>query len=140
MSENQLSSSCSSAFYVLIDSYAAFAATWTVNVGTNTGTRNAFDPASLTIAQGDTVNFVWVSQNHDVVSGDITTCTATNTPLYSGAPVNPPHTYTYTFNTAGTYPYFCTPHCAAGMTATITGTIFSPSSNIAVVFHLLLIF
>lgn len=99
----------------------ALSATFTVNVGSNTGGRNVFVPNTLQIAQGDTVNFVWVTTNHDVVSGDTSTCTATNNPLNSGSPTNPPHTYTYTFNTPGTYPYFCTPHCAAGMTAVITG-------------------
>jgi plastocyanin len=28
--------------------------------------------------------------------------------------------YSHTFTTAGTYNYFCRPHCGAGMTATIT--------------------
>lgn len=94
--------------------HSALCATYTVNVGsTQTGKSNLFSPSTLTIMQGDVVNFVWQSQNHDVVSG--TSCQP-NGIFDSGGPYNPPHSWSYTFNTAGIFPFFCTPHCAAGMT------------------------
>jgi len=31
-------------------------------------------------------------------------------------------TYEHKFTTAGTYPYFCAPHCSVGMTGTVTVT------------------
>ena len=93
---------------------SALCATYTVNVGSaQAGKTNLFNPSTLTIMQGDVVNFVWQSQNHDVVSG--TSCQPDGI-FDSGGPYNPPHSWSYTFNTPGVFPFFCTPHCAAGMT------------------------
>ncbi len=92
--------------------------TETVTVGPGGGL--VFEPDELTIATGTTVNFVWESDNHNVVvenqpegadwSG---TEGAPNTTYDTG------HEYSHTFDTVGTYDYFCQPHKAAGMVGSI---------------------
>ncbi len=76
---------------------------------------NRFEPANVTIAAGTTVTWTWVGGFHDV--------TATGDPAFpsSGAPVSPPNSFSHTFNTPGTYLYFCSVHGApsAGMRGTI---------------------
>jgi len=75
-----------------------------------------FEPATVYVAPGDRVHFVWESDNHNIVvesqpeganwegtEGDANT-------LY-----NTGHEYEYTFETTGTYSYFCQPHRSAGM-------------------------
>ena len=100
--------------------------TRTVNVGQG---GNVFAPATLTINAGDTVNFVWASNNHNVVSGTVSGGVGTpdnkfcnpNNQNCAAAPVaNTGNTYSYTFTTKGTYPYYCRPHAGVGMAGTIT--------------------
>ncbi|MFQ5713990.1 MAG: plastocyanin/azurin family copper-binding protein [Candidatus Scalinduaceae bacterium] len=74
-----------------------------------------FVPSSLTINQGDSVKWVLIEDYHSSTSGtdgepdgiwDSTT-------LMRGS-------FTYTFNSTGTFPYFCSTHFEVGMTGTIT--------------------
>lgn len=96
-----------------------------VTVGPNGNT--IFDPASLTIAVGDTVQWTWGSSGHSVTSGsncaaDGKFCSPNDTNCAAGTTSGQNATYTHTFTAAGTYPYFCTPHCGFGMVGTITVT------------------
>ncbi len=84
-----------------------------------------FSPSTLTIKPGDTVRWVFSSTGHNVVSG--TSCTADNkfcNPADMSCTMAPTAasgtSYEHTFPTAGSFPYFCAPHCGAGMTGTIT--------------------
>jgi len=81
----------------------------------NDGGNNRFEPANLTIPVGTTVTWSWVGGFHDV--------TPTGNPVFtpSGAPVPSPNSYSHTFNSAGTYLYFCSVHGSAnsGMRGTI---------------------
>ncbi len=93
---------------------AASASAATINVAMK---DNFFSPKTLTVAVGDTV--VWTNQgavNHTATSG--TGCTASG--LFDSENVAPGGTYSFTFTAAGSVPYFCKPHCASGMTGTIT--------------------
>ena len=75
-----------------------------------------FIPANITISQGDTVEWHWSVNSHTVTEG--TPCTASggfDSPLTAANPI-----VSVTFNTPGTVPYFCRPHCGIGMTGTIT--------------------
>ena len=76
---------------------------------------NRFTPDNVTIAVGTTVTWTWVGGFHDV--------TSTGNPGFpgSGSPVSAPHTFSQTFNTPGTYLYFCSVHGSpsAGMRGTI---------------------
>ncbi len=99
---------------VLVCVPGAIAATHTVLVG-NGGAN--FNPAAVTVAPGDTIEWVHVAGSHTVTSG--TPCTSDgrfNDPVPPGGsvvwvvPTNEP---------AGVIPYFCIPHCNFGMTGTI---------------------
>lgn len=100
------------------------AGTQVVTVGAG-ATGMSFSPASLTVHANDTVCWTWASGPHSVVSG--TACTASGafcSPSDAGcaaAPTAGPGTiYTHRFASTGTFPYFCSVHCAMGMTGTIT--------------------
>lgn len=101
-------------------------ATVTVNVGMG---GNAFVPQTATINVGDTIRWVWVGNNHNVVSGTVTAgvgtpdnkfCNQMNQNCAAAPVMNTGNTYSFTFTTKGAYPYFCRPHAGAGMTGTIT--------------------
>lgn len=93
----------------------------TTNTSTNTTTQGtthqvtiqnfAFSPASLTINKGDTV--VWT--NKDSAPHTVTSQTGNE---LSSQTLSQGQTYSHTFNTAGTYDYYCTIH--PYMKATIT--------------------
>jgi plastocyanin len=76
---------------------------------------NRFEPANVTIPVGTTVTWTWVGGFHDVTPNGNPGFTG------SGQPVPAPHTFSQTFNTAGTYLYFCSVHGSpsAGMRGTI---------------------
>lgn len=96
----------------LIVAGAASAATHVV-----TQTGFSFDPPNVNAHPGDTVQWVHTGGSHTVTSGS--SCTSDgrfDIVLTSGTveyviPSDEP---------AGSIPYFCIPHCVAGMTATIT--------------------
>lgn len=69
-----------------------------------------FNPASLTVPAGTTVTWTWstTAMDHNIVPDDGVT------PTGSGTPANYPKTYTFTFNSAGTFHYHCQVHGAAG--------------------------
>ena len=80
---------------------------------------NRFDPAEITIAAGDTVNWYWSpgSAGHNIVpdNGDL--------PPHSGAPDDHPRSHTFRFTVPGVYRYHCAVHGGpggAGMAGTIT--------------------
>lgn len=93
----------------------AHAATVQVNVG-----NNAFAPAQVTIAEGDTVTWTWVGPdtNHS------TTTTAEGQTTWDSDPGNafPNHTvgdkFSWNYQFAGEYSYFCKTH--SFMTGKIT--------------------
>jgi plastocyanin len=95
---------------------AAPAATHSVNqVGTS------FQPDSIEIAVGDTVEWIWSIGSHTVTNGvdldDPEVGTLFDAPLNSMNPL-----FSFTFNDAGTVPYFCRPHRLFGMTGVIVVT------------------
>lgn len=92
-------------------------ATETVTVGP--GGSLVFEPADLTIATGTTVNFVWESDNHNVVPTGQPEGANWEGVGEQGVTFNTGHEYSHTFTTTGTYDYICTPHEAAGMVAAI---------------------
>lgn len=72
---------------------------------------NTFAPGTITIKVGETVKWKWGSSVHNVVSGK--SCSPDGR-FSSGDPVAG-GTFEQQFTTAGTYDYFCSVHCAAGM-------------------------
>ena len=77
----------------------------------------SFQPGALTINAGDTVRWT----NHDSVSHTVTSGTncQDNGVWASSGLLSNGQTFSVTFNQAGTYPYFCMPHCFLGMTGNI---------------------
>ena len=87
----------------------------------------SFSPAHITIAEGDTVLWNWVSGMHNVASDQGL--------FTSGIPVVPPFTYSLTFDAAmmaaapangNVYAYHCDPHFAFGMVGSVTVTTTKP--------------
>jgi plastocyanin len=80
---------------------------------------NRFDPAEITIAVGDTVNWVWPegSEGHNVVPDD------GGSPPQSGPLRGYPAYHSFRFEVPGVYHYHCAAHGAAGgigMSGTVT--------------------
>lgn len=103
---------------ILVGILAALAATvvmMPVLAATKTVTLtvdNKFVPGSLTVAEGDTVNFKWEGGFHDVTFSDGTS---------SGSPMaDTGVNFSRTFAAVGTYTYFCSVHQSVGMTGKIT--------------------
>jgi plastocyanin len=70
---------------------------------------NTFSPASVTIGPGESVAWEWAEGvgRHNVVPD-------AGEPPSSGVLRDGPFTYTHTFNTPGTYRYYCAAHGAPG--------------------------
>ncbi len=78
----------------------------------------AFTPANITVAPGDTVHWFRTSGTHTVTSG--TGCVH-NTPYFNVTLNATTPTFDWVVPSGvGAVPYFCIPHCAMGMTGTIT--------------------
>jgi plastocyanin len=80
----------------------------TVRVLTEGGSR--FEPASITVTVGDTVNWTWpvASAAHNIVPDD------GNVPPTSGAPIGYPKFLSFRFTLPGVYHYHCTVHGGPG--------------------------
>jgi plastocyanin len=78
---------------------------------------NAFQPANLTITEGDSVR--WFNQGsaqHTATSG--VGCSGDG--IWNSGILNHSQDFIFVFSAAGTYPYFCILHCGVGMTGSIT--------------------
>ncbi len=80
---------------------------------------NRFEPANMTIAVGDTINWFWPvgSAGHNVVPDD------GNVPASSGAPAAYPKYLSFQFAIPGVYHYHCAVHGGSGgvgMSGTVT--------------------
>jgi plastocyanin len=71
---------------------------------------NRFEPASITISVGDTINWFWPvgSVGHNIVPDD------GNAPATSGAPAGYPKFLSFTFAIPGVYHYHCAVHGGPG--------------------------
>jgi plastocyanin len=92
------------------------AQTFDVTVGP--GGTLTFEPDELTINVGDTVRWTWASPNHTVTSGpgctvDSQYCSPNNTSCSAAPTSSTGFVYTHTFNTPGSFTYFCKIHCAS---------------------------
>lgn len=93
---------------------ASSASAATVNVSMH---DNFFSLASLTVNPGDTVVWTNVGANpHTSTSGS--SCTADG--KWNSGTLSPGGTFSHTFPSSGSYPYFCAIHCHSGMTGTVT--------------------
>jgi plastocyanin len=94
---------------------AASGTTVTVMV-TGNGYSFYFSPSSVSIQPGDTVRWTWNSSGHSTTSGS----PGMPDGLWDSGILNQGAVFTYTFNTAGSFPYYCTVHGACcGMTGIV---------------------
>lgn len=79
-----------------------------------------FVPSLLTIKNGDSVKWVVIKGAHTTTSGSVNE-EREGVPdgLWDSGLMNS-GSFTYTFNSAGIFPYYCTPHAEVGMIGTIT--------------------
>lgn len=70
----------------------------------------AFNPASITVAAGTTITWT----NKDAITHTVTS----DSKLWDSGSVGPNGTFSFTFATAGTFPYHCNVH--PSMTASVT--------------------
>jgi plastocyanin len=88
----------------------------TVTVGP--GGSTSFLPVTVTVKKGQAVTWTWDEGAHSVTSG--AGCKGDGT--FDSGQKTAPFSFTQVFDTAGSFPYFCTPHCAAGMAGTVVVT------------------
>jgi len=98
-------------------------ATVTVTVG-NGGFF--FTPSSVTIHTGDSVLWTWSSSGHSSTSGS----PGMPSGVWDSGILNQGSTFMHTFNTAGSFSYYCTPHGACcGMVGTVTVSNSTPTPS-----------
>src|SRR4029077_5957109 len=114
------SSNCLALLVALIASVMTFrpmvasGATVTVTVGNNC---LCFMPSSVTIHPGDTVQWTWSSSGHSSTSGT----PGSPNGMWDSTILNQGAMFSHTFNAAGTFQYYCTPHGACcNMVGTVT--------------------
>jgi len=101
----------------------ASAATVTVTVGNNC---LCFSPSSVMIHPGDTVQWTWSSTGHSTTSGS----PGMPNGIWDSGILNQGATFSHTFNTVGSFPYYCTPHGACcNMVGTVTVSNPSPTPS-----------
>jgi len=85
-----------------------------------------FVPSSLTIKQGDSVKWVLIEKDHEVASGTVIEGPdgreGVPDSLWDSGTLTrgKEESFTYTFNSTGTFPYYCDSHVDQGMIGTIT--------------------
>ena len=85
-----------------------------------------FVPSSLTIKQGDSVKWVLIEKDHEVASGTVIEGPDGREGVPDGLfesvtlTSGKEESFTYTFNSTGTFPYYCDSHVDMGMIGTIT--------------------
>ncbi len=82
-----------------------------------------FVPSSLTIKRGDSVEWVLIKGNHEVASGTVIETEDGREGVPDGlwdSDKMASGSFTYTFNSIGTFPYYCDSHVDVGMIGTIT--------------------
>jgi len=99
------------------------AATVTVMVGPG---GFFFTPSSVTIHTGDSVIWTWSSSGHSSTSGS----PGMPSGLWDSGIINQGATFMHTFNTAGSFPYYCTVHGACcGMVGAVIVSNSTPTPS-----------
>lgn len=79
-----------------------------------------FSPERVTVAAGETVRWIWDAPNHNVKPSSVPDGSDwAGTPGEEGKTFEAGYVYTHTFEVAGTYEYYCSPHRSAGMTGSV---------------------
>ena len=106
--------------------YPKAASATTVDVAVGPGGNLVFSPSSVTIHPGDQVRWTWSSSGHSTTSGS----PGQPNGIWDSGIHNQGATFTRTFNSAGTFPYYCVPHggcCAMVGTVTVVNATPTPT-------------
>jgi plastocyanin len=99
----------------------ASAATVTVNMGASAGAPLAFEPKAVSISAGDSVQWVMNKLGpHNVIFDKVPAGVDASALSHTALESKAGSSFSVTFDTPGTYSYYCTPHRGAGMVGTIT--------------------
>lgn len=89
---------------------------WTLKRGVLvTANSSSFAPAQVSVPVGQTVRWVSAGGSHTVTPDD-----PSQPGVWQSSPLGPGAAFEHTFAQAGSHPYHCIPHQAAGMTGTVT--------------------
>jgi plastocyanin len=114
------------AMAVSLTGYPRLASATTFDVTVGPGFDLVFSPSSVTINVGDQVRWTWGSDGHSTTSGS----PGQPSHIWDSGIRNHGATFTQTFNSAGTFPYYCTPHGGCcGMVGTVMVVNASPTPN-----------
>src|SRR4030095_11998559 len=107
---------------VSLTGYPKLSRAMTVDVTVSPNRAFTFSPSSVTIRPGDTVRWTWNDDFHSSTSG---------TPgmpngLWNSGVLNQGAVFTHTFNSMGTFQYYCTPH---GACCHMVGTVSVVNSS-----------
>ena len=92
----------------------------------------SFSPSTINVNTGDTVNWEWKFSGHSTTSGTNCTFNGPGPNAWDSGILGSGATFQFTFNTAGSFPYFCSPHCFFGMVGTVNVTAVAPVTNISI--------
>src|SRR4029077_3608394 len=96
----------------------ASAVTFNVAVGRHYGPWVFFSPSTVTIHPGDQVKWTWASSGHSTTSGR----PGMPNGMWDSGVRSQGATFTHTFNSLGTFPYYCTLHGEVGEVIVATPT------------------
>ncbi len=124
--------------YVALSAALLAPATWAANFAVEVGgAAFQFTPSTLTINPGDTVTFTNQGGTHNVFADNAAFRCAAGCDDVGGGSGNPssaPWSFVLTFNTAGTFGYFCETHGSPGSgmkgSITVRGTTPPPPPNL----------
>jgi plastocyanin len=94
----------------------------TVDVTVGPGGNLVFSPSSVTIHPGDQVRWTFSSDGHSTTSGS----PGQPNGIWDSGIRNQGATFTRTFNSAGTFPYYCIPH---GGCCNMVGTVMVDNAS-----------
>jgi plastocyanin len=104
--------------------YTKSASATTIDVTVGPNGDLVFSPSSVTIHPGDTVRWTWGSSAHSSTSG----VPGAPDGIWDSGILNDGATYSHTFNSTGTFPYYCIVHGGCcGMVGTVTVVNPTPS-------------
>ena len=104
--------------------YTNSASATTIDVTVAPNGDLVFSPSSVTIHPGDTVRWTWAASVHSSTSG----VPGAPDGIWDSGILNQGATFSHTFNSTGTFPYYCTPHGGCcGMVGTVIVASASPT-------------
>ena len=121
---------------IFASALSGFAATTNVFVGA--GGTDTFSPSVVNINAGDQIIWTWQGNFHSTTSGSVSGGVTNYTGLWGSGVNNQPHSFTNSFPSAGSFPFYCEIHYSLNMTGVVnvaavavppTVSITQPANN-----------